>query len=564
MKKSLLLISIVVIVISGLLITSCAEPEPEPTPTPSPEPSPEPAPEPSPEPAPEPTPEPAGPLVPPPPGEFANGEYGGILRVITASGPQVLGGFRGGPADLGAMLYGHNALMDATVDRTKGIGLEPVLCESVDDDVENKKIVFHLRQGVKFHNGMELTADDCIWGYELAIERGRLQYFPYFEKIVKIDDYTFEIHYNEYTNQLIQSWGWNFPGCKAAFIEGTGGSDDVAVQDEYLENNFIGTGPFKLVEYVRDDHMTWTKFEDYWNAPLPYLDGVEIRYIPDPVTARAIMEAGEADYWAGAPALDQKEMFEAGFKKISGWVGLVMNIWPNTSDPESIWNDVNLRYALEYALDKPAIATAIGHGLYPPLLQLAPPGEWGYDPEYPVRSYNPDKAKELLAAAGYPDGLQTTLLIGNTPAEIDAGTAIKQYLDAVGIETELDIADPGRFYGTVWGAAQPGLSFMWSGMDITHLLTYMRWFSTDPFTDLVYLGHDDEQRALDEEAKGYPLAPEQKEVTMRIFKYMNDTARIIPVYQIPSASVAQPWVHSQQFQQGFVRWQQEYIWMESH
>jgi len=241
-----------------------------------------------------------------------------------------------------------------------------------------------------------------------------------------------------------------------------------------------------------------------------------------------------------------------------------MNIWPNTSDPESIWNDVNLRYALEYALDKPAIAKAIGHDLYPPLLQLAPPGEWGYDPNYPERTYNPDKAKELLAAAGYPDGLQTSLLIGNTPSEIDAGTAIKQYLDAVGIETELDIADPGRFYGTVWGAAQPGLSFMWSGMDITHLLTYMRWFSTDPFTDLVYLGHTDEQRALDEEAKAYPFAAEQKEVTMRIFKYMNDSARIIPVYQIPSASVAQPWVHSQQFQQGFVRWQQEYIWMESH
>jgi hypothetical protein len=80
----------------------------------------------------------------------------------------------------------------------------------------------------------------------------------------------------------------------------------------------------------------------------------------------------------------------------------------------------------------------------------------------------------------------------------------------------------------------------------------------------VYLGHTDEQRALDEEAKGYPEAAEQKEVTMRIFKYMNDGAYLIPVLQIPSATVAQPWVHSQQFQQGFVRWQQEYVWMEKH
>ena len=156
------------------------------------------------------------------------------------------------------------------------------------------------------------------------------------------------------------------------------------------------------------------------------------------------------------------------------------------------------------------------------------------------------------------------MILQNTPEGIDACTAIKQYLDAVGIETELDVADAGRFFGTVWGVAQPGLSFMWSGMDITNLMTYQRWFSTDPFTDLVYLAHTDEQRVLDEEAKGYPLAPEQKEVTMRIYKYMNDGAWLVPVYQIPSASVAQPWVHSQQFMQGFVRWQQEYVWMEPH
>jgi ABC-type transport system substrate-binding protein len=485
--------------------------------------------------------------------------------VVTPSGPQVLGGFRGGPADLGATLWGLNALMDATADRTKGIGLEPVLCSSVDDDIANKKIVFHIKPGLTFHDGTALNADVCIWGYQQMINAGRLQYFNYFEGIDKIDNLTFQIRYNEYTNQLIQSWGWNFPRSKVAFEEGTGGSTDPEVQNAWDSTHLVGAGPFKLVEYVRDSHMTWTKFDKYWAAPLPYLDRVEIRYIPDPVTAAAIMEAGEADYWQGAPATQQLDLLNKGFKKISGWVGLVYSVWPNTSDPDSVWNDVNLRYALDYALDKAAIAKAIGRGLYPPLFQLAPPGEWGYDPSYPERRYNPTKAKELIAAAGYPTGLKTKLIVNAAaPADVDAATAIKQYLDAVGIETELDLADPGRFYGTVWGAAQPGLSLMWSGMDITHLLTYMRWFSTDPFTDLVYLGHTDEQRALDEEAKKIPDATGQKEITMRIFKYMNDSARLIPVFQLPSVSIAQPYVHSQQFQQGFVRWQMELIWMEKH
>jgi peptide/nickel transport system substrate-binding protein len=257
-------------------------------------------------------------------------------------------------------------------------------------------------------------------------------------------------------------------------------------------------------------------------------------------------------------------MYKKGYKKISGWPGLVMSIWPNTSDPTSIWNDVKLRYAIEYALDKNTIANALGSGQYVVLNQLAPSTEWGYDPNYPSRKYDPAKAKALLAEAGYPNGLKTSLLIGNSPAEIDAGTAFKQYLDAVGIQIELDVADPGRFYGTVWGVAKPNLSYMWSGMDITNLLTYMRWFSTDQFTDLVYLGHTEEQRKLDEEAKSYPDPERQKEVTARAFKYLNDGAYLIPVFMIPSASVAAPYVHSTQFQQGFVRYQTEEVWMEKH
>jgi peptide/nickel transport system substrate-binding protein len=500
----------------------------------------------------------------PPTGEFAKGVYGGILRVIAPSGPQVLGGFRGGPADLGATLWGLNALMDAAADRTKGNGLEPVLCSSVDDDVANKKIVFHLKKGLTFHDGSAVNADVCIWNYQRMIDAGRLQYFNYFVGIDKIDDLNFQIRYNKYTNQLIQSWGWFFPRSKEAFDKGTGGSKDPIVQRDWDETHLVGTGPFVLKEYIRDNRMVWEKFPNYWNKPLPYLDGVNIRYIPDPVTAQALMEAGQADSGYATPrqAID---MFNKGFKKISGWVGLVYSIWPNTSDPTSPWTDVKLRYALDYALDKPAIAKAVGAGLWVPLLQLAPPGEWGYDAKYPVRTYNVAKAKELLTAAGYPNGIKTKLIVNaGASSDVDAATAIKQYLDAAGIQTELDLADPGRFFGTVWGKAQPGLSLMWSGMDVTNLCTYMRWFSTDPFTDLVYLGHTEEQRKLDEEAKAIPDAAGQKVATEKLYKYLNDGAYLVPTFQIPSFAIVAPYVHSQQFQQGFVRWQQELVFMDKH
>jgi ABC-type transport system substrate-binding protein len=504
----------------------------------------------------------------PPTGEFANGVYGGTLRVIAASGPQVLGGFRGGPADVGATFWGLSALMDAANDRTQGAGLEPVLCTSVDDDIANKRIVFHLRQGVMFHDGTEMTSEVVQWGYQRAIDNGRLQYFNYFDRMESPDKYTFIIYYTEYTNQLIKSWGWNYPRSKAAFEQGTGGSEDPEVQNTWDSSHIVAAGPFKLVEYVRDSHMTWEKFQNFWNAPLPYLDRVEIRYIPDPVTAKALMEAGQADYWLGGPIRDQLDLYNKGFKKISGWVGLIYDIWPNTSSPDSIWNDLRLREAIEYAIDRPAITTALGAGQYNVMTQMAPPGEWGYDPNYAGRPYNLAKAKELLAAAGYPNGLQTKLLVNSSAAaEIDLATAIKQYLDDAGIMVELDLADPGRFMGTVWGfmgSAPEGLSLMWSGMDTTYLDTYMRWFSSDMFTNLVYLGRTDEQRALDAQAKAAPTAEAQQAQALKVYQFMNSQARLIPVLQIPSASVAAPYVHSQQFTQGFVRWQIELIFMEKH
>jgi hypothetical protein len=114
------------------------------------------------------------------------------------------------------------------------------------------------------------------------------------------------------------------------------------------------------------------------------------------------------------------------------------------------------------------------------------------------------------------------------------------------------------------GTPPENLSLMWSGMDTTYLDTYMRWFSSDMFTNLAYLGRTDEQRQLDAAAKAAPDAASQKAQALKVYGYMNDQARILPILQIPSAAMAAPYVHSQEFQQGFVRWQIELIYMDKH
>jgi peptide/nickel transport system substrate-binding protein len=489
---------------------------------------------------------------------------GGTLRIIAATGPQVLGGFEGGPADAYYAFPAVEALLDATADRTQGNGLEPVLAQSYTEDVAGKKFIFNLRKGIKFSDGSDFNADVVLWNYQQTIDAGRLQYADKWAGMKKIDDYTVEVDFKEYTNQLIQSWGWAGQRSMKAYMDATGG--DAAKGVIWNRTHVVGTGPFILTEFVRDDHLTWKKNPNYWRPGKPYLDGISYKFVPDPVTAQALMQSGQADYWRLPPQQNQISLVNAGFQRFTSWTGLPYAIWPNTNDPNSKWNDLRLRQALDYAIDKKAIAQAMGKGYYLPMNQVAPQGEWGYDPNYAGRDYNVAKAKSLLADAGYPNGLKANLLILNDAESQDAGAAIKQYLDAAGIQTNLDVADPGRFYASVWGKNVPtgDLSFTFYGKDITYLLTYMRWFSSDPFTFLSYMGRPAEQVALDNEAKVIPDAAGQKAETVKLMKWMTDNARVLPLYEVPSAIIGAKYVHTTEFKTGFVRWITEDVWMDKH
>jgi peptide/nickel transport system substrate-binding protein len=549
MKKGLLFLALAIIVISGMLISSCAEPEPEPAPAPAP------APEPEPTPAPAPEPEPTGPEV-----------HGGILRIIAGSGPQVLSyGPEMGPGDHSFIMPGAENLVGATATRIGG-GVEPVLCEEVIEDPENLKITWKLRKGIKFHDGTPMNAEAVVWDFTIIQDAGAMPYIEFLKEIEIVDEYTFITHLNSYSNQLMPTWGyWPVISSKAAFEKAAGG--DLEAGKEWARANIIGTGPFILKEFKRDDHLTWVKNPDYWQPGLPYLDGIEVTIIPDPVTARAVFEAGDADVW-GAPASDVKALLDAGFYQQRGWPVLPWGIWPNTAHPDAKFQDKRLREAVEYAIDKAAIAKAIGFGIYEPLPTLPWEGEWGYEADYNPRPYNPEKARELVAEAGYPDGCKAKLLIMNDPVSQDIGTALKQFLDEGGFDIELDIADPGRFFGTIyWTPPSANEDLSWwlaGGMDSNYLQTYMRWFSTAPFTDLSFMGHTDEQAAMDLEAQSLVDYADQEAYTKKLMRALTDEAKIIPVYASPAYVMQQPYVHSGQYSRGFTRWDTEEVWMEKH
>jgi ABC-type transport system substrate-binding protein len=155
------------------------------------------------------------------------------------------------------------------------------------------------------------------------------------------------------------------------------------------------------------------------------------------------------------PVKNQAELEKKGFVRQSGF-GLPRIIYINNKSPDSKFKDKRLREAIEYALNKPAIAKALGFGYYAPLTMVAPPGEWGFDPDYKGRPYDPEKAKKLLTEAGYPKGLKlklTAMAVGTWPEEAEA---IAAHLRDIGIEVNVDLADPGRFFSSMYASVRTG------------------------------------------------------------------------------------------------------------
>ncbi|MGD0918209.1 MAG: ABC transporter substrate-binding protein [Thermodesulfobacteriota bacterium] len=484
---------------------------------------------------------------------------GGILREVAANGPMCLSYLPAmGPGDEIAVMPGVERMMEYNnADKQ----IHPLLAEKVDVDRINKKLTFHIRKGVKFHDGSDLTAEVAAFWYQLYKDAHRLQFGNTVSSIEVADTYTMVLHLTDFNNQFLDGLGWQPIYSKAAWDKAGGG--DVEKSKAFARGNCIGTGPFMLKEYKVDDHITWVKNPNYWQKGKPYLDGITVRYVPDPVTASAMMQSKEADMWEGPPPKYQAELEKKGFIRQSGF-GLPGIIYINNKSPDSKFRDKRVREAVEYALDKPAIAKALGYGYYTPLTMTAPPGEWGYDPNYPGRPYNPEKAKQLLAEAGYPNGLKIKMLILPTPDSQDAGTAFKQYLDAAGFQVDLDVADFGRFFSSIWVNGWQDLAVFLTGLDFNYLATFFRQFGPDPFAN--YASFQRPQELIDMARQAYHAYDEatQKEWAKKLVRLMADECLVVPTYLTPAAYIIQPYVHTTFDKEMMVARKTYDEWMDKH
>jgi ABC-type transport system substrate-binding protein len=385
--------------------------------------------------------------------------YGGRLRFMFPFSTPNPNGWP--PAIAGTRPYYMMPVFENLWTMDLDFNLHPVLAESW--DITKEAITFHLRKGVKFHDGTDWNAEACKFGLE-AWRSAKKPGTSSWGDIDVIDNYTLKLNLNEFQNTLLQ------------LLADVRFSSPTAYQEqgeEWVTWHPIGTGPFKFKSYQDKVNIVYERFDDYWGDK-PYLDEIEIMMVLDPMTEEAAMRAGQADVLLTMFISVVADLRDIGFNLISSNEGHYVLAF-DSNNPDSPFADKRVREAVNYAIDREAIVQAEGRGIWAPLYQFCSSDFFGYNADLPGRHYDPEKAKQLLADAGYGSGFKTTLSVGNTE-ETTVLAAIQDYLSKVGIEVQLNVLD-----GTTltqmkdrngWDGLISNARSMWGGNVILYAQSY--------------------------------------------------------------------------------------------
>jgi ABC-type transport system substrate-binding protein len=241
---------------------------------------------------------------------------------------------------------------------------------------------------------------------------------------------------------------------------------------EWMKSHPVGTGPFVFDSFSLDTGFKAVKNPDYWVKGKPYLDGINFLFITDPTTTKVTMQTKAADMTttqAGKLAADYKDIGMTVRTSLEMTEVLI----PDTANKDSPWSKQQVREAAEYAIDREAIAKAFGYGYWQAPYQIPPRATAANDPNFSLgRKYDLEKAKQLLAEAGYPNGFDTTIIVFPEAAIKDISIAIQDYLSKVGIRVQLEYPEIAKFMNFMYGGSWPTNSVLFQGLpmiDVTYV-----------------------------------------------------------------------------------------------
>src|SRR6266481_2688345 len=388
---------------------------------------------------------------------------------------------------------------------------------------DNKNYTFFLKHGVRFHNGRELKAADVKFVIDRAMNPETKHPYPgYYEAIGDIivkDDYTITF--------TLKTTNANFLLTMAR--QGSVIYPREAV--ESLKSEPLGTGPYKLGEWVRGDRIVLVKNPDYHVKGLPKLDRVTYRFISDPNATLAALKAGDIDaamFGLGpehVPELQKDPRFQVIIGETTNDVIMSMN---NSRKP---YSDVRVRRAITHGINKPEVVKGAMFGLGSVLGTNVDPLNPYFVDMSGAMPYDPGKAKKLLAEAGYPNGFEAVLRVApQYYYTVRTGEVLAAQLQKIGVKIKIEQIEWGQWLSRVWKDADYDLTIIghaeaWDIANYANPKYYFRYDSAE-FQKLF----QESETTVDDKAR--------RELYVKMQKKLVEDAPVVWLYIHPRLVVA--------------------------
>jgi peptide/nickel transport system substrate-binding protein len=326
------------------------------------------------------------------------------------------------------------------------------LAESVDISDDKLTYTFHIRQGVKWHDGQPFTADDVKFSMERQKDpaTGSPNAYIYSEvaEVTAVDPATVQVKFNKVQGPFLAFMASPWASMVPKHVVEANGD---------LQTTMVGTGPFKFVSYEPGKQVTLVKNPDYYVAGTPYVDELDIVFITDATSRLNSILTKQADMSQEMAAKDYKQLSNSpGIQAIALESGSCQWAYTGMNCTRAPFDNPKVRQAVAYAKNRQAIADNVFFGQAVPLTGgIVPQWSWGYAENLKLYSPQPDvdKAKALLAEAGLADGFDTTLKVSPAYPQLSGEAAIDQEAyKAIGINVKIINLEWGTFINDVFGS----------------------------------------------------------------------------------------------------------------
>jgi ABC-type transport system substrate-binding protein len=348
-------------------------------------------------------------------------------------------------------------IFDDLLTRDEHLNVQSQLAERWDIP-DPRTYIFHLRRGVKFHDGRALTSRDVKWTFDSLLE-GKIRStkaaaYRLVDHIEAPGDFTVVFHLKEPFATLL----WNLSDGAIGIVPfGTG--------DE-ISGHPIGSGPFRFVSAEQDKEVVIERNDDYWGEK-PKLQRVRFSVVPDTTTRALELRKGSADIAINALTGDLVLALEkeSNLQVIQAPGTVLSYLAFNTRDP--ILKDARVRRALAYAIERQPIIHYLLRDFARPADSLLPPESWAYDPNVAHYDHDPERARQLLESAGYPavNGVRfhLTMKTGTEESTRLLAAVLQQQLREVGIVLDIRTFEFATFFADVTRGAYQMHSLRWVG-----------------------------------------------------------------------------------------------------